>query len=142
MVLWLLAYGYINYQKYSEAVNIIDNQLNYGEVIFSPHTIASVADQLGWNPNEDFSNFIQVLDADMIAEEYALVVAAGFLRCVATQNISQDETNAFVDVVVRNLATKRNVDSIVAKLISILNGSETDEIGFIVDRVKNYNKSD
>jgi len=142
VLLWLLAYGYINYQKYSEAVNIIDNQLNYGEVIFSPHTIASVVDQLGWNQNENFSNCIQVLDADMIEEDYALVVAAGFLRCVATKNISHDETNAFVDVVVRNLATKRNVESIVAKLISILNGSETDEIGFIVDRVKNYNKSD
>ena len=142
VLLWLLAYGFINYQKYSEAVNIIYNQLNYGEVIFSPNTIASVAEQLGWNPNEDFSNFIQVLDADMNAEEYALVVAAGFLRCVATRNISQNEMNAFVDVVVRNLATKRNVERIAAKLISILNESETDEIGFIVDRVKNCNKSD
>ena len=78
----------------------------------------------------------------MNAEEYALVVAAGFLRCVATRNISQNEMNAFVDVVVRNLATKRNVERIAAKLISILNESETDEIGFIVDRVKNCNKSD
>ena len=61
---------------------------------------------------------------------------------VGEGHISQNEMNAFVDVVVRNLATKRNVERIAAKLISILNESETDEIGFIVDRVKNCNKSD
>lgn len=52
--------------------------------------------------------------------------------------------NAFVDVVcAANLAIKTNVrwkDSREVYLDS--NESETDEIGFIVDRVKNCNKSD